>query len=71
MAENDFPDNDVKNNESRCPHEEAWFCTLLNKPCHPGMRGCILFGQALMDALIAFERKEHVIDSDEESNPKS
>ena len=68
MAENDLTDNEVRDNESRCPHEEEWFCKLLNKPCHPGMSGCILFGQSLMDALIAFEKKEHVIESEQKSD---
>lgn len=45
-------------NESRCPHEKDWYCQLLDAPCHPGMKGCILFGQPLIDALLAYE--EHV-----------
>lgn len=53
-------------NQSRCPHEKDWYCKLLDKPCHPGMSGCILSGQSLIDALIAFEKREGVISKEDE-----
>lgn len=51
-------------NETRCPHEETWYCTLLKIPCHPGIQGCILSGQPLIDALLAYETK---VDQEEKS----
>ena len=45
-------------NETRCPHEKDWRCQLLNKPCHPGMPGCALFGQPLIEALLAYRHKQ-------------
>jgi len=59
MADTDLPDN-----ATRCPHEKDWYCTLLKESCHPGMQGCILFGQPLIDALLAFETKDEVSKSE-------
>ncbi len=50
-------------NDSRCPHESDWYCKLLDKPCHPGMAGCILSGQPMVDALLAFEAKQEADES--------
>lgn len=61
-----MPKKDKPSNESRCPHEQDWYCKLLDKPCHPGMSGCILSGQSLIDALIAFETHEGVIPEEDE-----
>lgn len=54
-------------NQSRCPHEKAWYCELLGKACHPGMNGCVLGGIELADALIAFEEKAGLISPEEGS----
>lgn len=49
----------VPDNESRCPHEDEWHCRLLDKPCHPGIPGCILLGQPLIDAMLAYRQKQN------------
>jgi hypothetical protein len=48
-------------NATRCPHEKDWYCQLLKIDCHPGIKGCILSGQPLIDALLAYEQKQNVI----------
>ena len=44
-------------NATRCPYEDNWYCKLLETACHPGMKGCALSGQEVIDALIAYREK--------------
>lgn len=30
-----------------CSHQRGDLCDLLNKPCDPGDKGCVLYGKAL------------------------
>jgi len=60
-----LPSQSLPENQTRCPHEDEWYCKLLEKPCHPGIKGCALDGERLIDALIAFTEK------DKEPHPSS